>query len=437
MVIEMTGLRSLGATRNALRTTPHSLKRGMATVADIQHPLGSMPPGHKASIGSLQTFTLPEKITGSRGDRALGRTMVDAWRRNGILQISMDHTNRKLADVAFENSKKYFGMSHRDKAKCVDDQSFAGYIASGEEITDNIADYSEIFTATKDLPLTDPRVVQKWPCHGPTPWPNAQMKTVMQAYMDYLGESGEKMLELIAYGLGLADGDALKKYTQDGWHHMRILRFPETHNTNGKGKEGRGIGSHTDYGLLVIAAQDAVGGLFIRPPYEGEKYANWKDSAAGMKEDDDKWVYVPPVADTFTVFPGDMLQYATGNYLPSTPHKVGLNTRERFAFAYFHEPNFSAVMKPLPGYNAGQEPTEGIHYGTHFTNMFMRNYPERITAHRMRSENRMEKLKSSSLRWPEFEEVRGQVATHEEKMPGLDIGAIPSRQDSTSIPAGL
>jgi isopenicillin N synthase-like dioxygenase len=30
--------------------------------------------------------------------------------------------------------------------------------------------------------------------------------------------------------------------------------------TNGKGKEGRGIGSHTDYGLLVIAAQDDVGG---------------------------------------------------------------------------------------------------------------------------------------------------------------------------------
>ena len=30
--------------------------------------------------------------------------------------------------------------------------------------------------------------------------------------------------------------------------------------TNGKGKEGRGIGSHTDYGLLVLAAADDVGG---------------------------------------------------------------------------------------------------------------------------------------------------------------------------------
>lgn len=86
-----------------------------------------------------------------------------------------------------------------------------------------------------------------------------------------------------------------------------------------------------------------------------------------------------------------MMQYLTNCYLPSTPHKVGLNTSERFAFAYFHEPNFSAVVKPVPEYgntNTG-EVTEGIHYGTHFTKMFMRNYPERITAKRMRKEGRM------------------------------------------------
>jgi hypothetical protein len=93
------------------------------------------------------------------------------------------------------------------------------------------------------------------------------------------------------------------------------------------------------------------------------------------------------------------MQYITNSFLPSTPHKVGLNTRERFAFAYFHEPNFSAVMKPLEGFQAGQEPTEGIHYGSHFTNMFMRNYPQRITADRMKAEDRMALLDSPALRW--------------------------------------
>lgn len=91
------------------------------------------------------------------------------------------------------------------------------------------------------------------------------------------------------------------------------------------------------------------------------------------------------------------MQYITNSFLPSTPHKVGLNTRERFAFAYFHEPNFSAVMKPLPGFEA-RDPISGIHYGTHFTNMFMRNYPTRVTADRIRAEDRMALLESPSLR---------------------------------------
>jgi 2OG-Fe(II) oxygenase superfamily len=92
---------------------------------------------------------------------------------------------------------------------------------------------------------------------------------------------------------------------------------------------------------------------------------------------------------------GDMMQYLTNDYLPSTPHKVGLNTRERYAFAYFHEPNFSSILQPLPEYGTADK---GIHYGTHFTNMFMRNYPERITAKRMRAENRMAILESPLVR---------------------------------------
>lgn len=87
-----------------------------------------------------------------------------------------------------------------------------------------------------------------------------------------------------------------------------------------------------------------------------------------------------------------MLQFMTDNYLPSTPHKVAMNTSERFAFAYFHEPNFCATMRPLEG-----DSDESVHYGTHFTNMFMRNYPERITAKRIEREGRMATLEDPSL----------------------------------------
>ncbi|KAF2773782.1 Clavaminate synthase-like protein [Teratosphaeria nubilosa] len=355
----------------------------------------TLPPDHKAEIRELDTFALPEVVTGSASDTYLGRQLVASWRKNGILQVQFP-PRLQVLDEAVKQSKAYFDLPQAQKSRNVDDQSFAGYIASGEELTDGIADYSEIFTVTKDLPQTDARVQQRWACHGPTPWPSMQYKQAVDELMKYKGQVGDKLLHLTALGLGLRDPQALNKLVRDGWHHMRVLRFPATNATNGKGKKGRGIGSHTDYGLLVIASQDEVGGLFIRPPIQGETYANWKESAAGAHEDAAGWVYVPPVNNVFTVFPGDMMQFMTNSYLPSTPHKVGLNTRQRYAFAYFHEPNFNAMCKRLPEFRSktgdNPEDDEEIHYGTHFTNMFMRNYPERITAKRMRAEGRMADL---------------------------------------------
>lgn len=42
------------------------------------------------------------------------------------------------------------------------------------------------------------------------------------------------------------------------------------------------------------------------------------------------------------------MRFITSKHLLSTPYKVGLNTRERSAFAYFHEPNFSANIRTFP-----------------------------------------------------------------------------------------
>ncbi|WP_329267172.1 2-oxoglutarate and iron-dependent oxygenase domain-containing protein [Streptomyces sp. NBC_01451] len=71
--------------------------------------------------------------------------------------------------------------------------------------------------------------------------------------------------------------------------------------------------------------------------------------------------------------------------LLSTPHKVRLADRERFTMAYFHEPSFRAVARPLDA--SGSD--EFIHYGTHFTNMFMRCCPDRSTTARIEREDRL------------------------------------------------
>lgn len=337
----------------------------------------------------LQSFKLPESITSTQIDRSLGREMIQAWRRDGIFQVAINGVQSQKTQNAFAASRRFFRLPRELKSQCISDLTYAGYIASGEEVTAGKADYSEIFTVCRDVPLNDPRVRSKWPCHGPVPWPDEDYQQSMRAFTDELGSIGEKLLKLIALGLELEQSDYLTEMTKGGWHHMRVLRFP----AESAAQSTRGIGAHTDYGLLVIAAQDDVGGLYIRPPVEGEpRNRNWlpTESSAGMYEDEEPWVFVKPVPNVLTVFPGDILQFMTDGYLLSTPHKVKLHpTRERFALAYFHEPNFSACARPL--FDASSN--EFIHYGSHFTNMFMRCYPDRVTTRRIIEEDRLSILK--------------------------------------------
>lgn len=331
----------------------------------------------------LETFDLPAAVADRADHRALARRMIAAWQRDGIFQVALrDPAARETVERAFDASRRFVRQPFAAKARCVSDLSYAGYVASGEEVTAGEADASEIFTVCKDLSLDDARVRAKWPCHGPAPWPDVAYRDRMQRCMALLGDTGERLLRLVALGLALDDTQALNELTHDGWHHMRVLRFPPA-----SARGARGIGAHTDYGLLVIAAQDEVGGLWVRPPIEGEARArNWREgeTSAGRHENDDGWRFVKPVPHVLTVFPGDLLQFMTRGRLLSTPHKVRLADRERFALAYFHEPNFQAVARPL--FDPADE--ERVHYGTHFTRMFARCYPERITTERLAREDR-------------------------------------------------
>ncbi|MEV6830573.1 2OG-Fe(II) oxygenase family protein [Amycolatopsis sp. NPDC051102] len=328
----------------------------------------------------MRTFELPGSVGGRTVDRILGRQLVRTWETDGIFQVAATEEQDRIAREALAESRRFFARSLPEKAKFVSDLTYSGYIASGEEVTAGEADFSEIFTICPDIPLGDPRVTGSWPCHGPVPWPDDSYRSAMMAHLREVGSIGEKLLQLVALGLGV-EIDRLTRLTREGWHHMRVLRFPARSATT-----ERGIGAHTDYGLLVIAAQDDVGGLSIRPPVPGEhRNRNWLpgESTAGMYQDDEPWHFVEPEPGVFTVFPGDILQFLTGGRLLSTPHKVRLATRERYTLAYFHEPSFGTTVRPLAG---GEEV---IYYGTHFTNMFTRCYPDRVTTRRIEREGRL------------------------------------------------
>ncbi|MFC5753677.1 2OG-Fe(II) oxygenase family protein [Actinomadura rugatobispora] len=344
----------------------------------------------------LLTFRLPERVLGTPSDRELGRDMIAAWRADGVVRVATCPVMAQRAVTATAAGRRFFSLPLEYKARHVTDLSYSGYIAPGEDGAAGPADRSEIFTVCRDVPAGDARVREGWPCHGPVPWPDLEYRLAMRGFMDVAGAIGEQLLRLAALGLGLPAIDELTRLTRDGWHHMRMLRFParseRTERAGTPARAGGDIGAHTDHGLLVIAAQDEAGGLYIRPPAPGEeRLRSWleTESTAGRGRcgGEAPWTFVRPVPNVLTVFPGDIMQFLTGGRLMSTPHRIALGDREHYALAYFHEPGFETTVRAPDDLAGGS-----IHYGTHFTNRFMRCYPDHAATLRILQEGRLATL---------------------------------------------
>lgn len=323
----------------------------------------------------LKTFYIGAKHLLTTTDRTqCGSDIIDAIREDGIINISISGMcSPTVISDAFAAQREFFDSPSIFKASCSNKYSFGGYVYSGEESTAGKKDAAEIFTVTPDIPLSDWRVRSGIPCHGPVPWPSEKFETVMKAYMLAMSTIGTEVLRLIALGLGMSE-TAFDGLTEESWGHMRVLKFCDRAKSSLKG-----IGSHTDYGMLVLASQDHVGGLWVRPPGCDQRSSNWRQSSAGKYDsevDADGWKFVVPESNVLTCFPGDMLQFITNERLLATPHRVDLGREERYALAYFHEPSFGAVIQEQ---NSGEK----VHYGEHFTNMFLRCYPEKPVSKRI------------------------------------------------------
>lgn len=199
----------------------------------------------------------------------------------------------------------------------------------------------ETFTICQDIPREDVRVGANWPCHGPMPWPSTEYRRAMRMFCDELSRLGERLMHLIAIGLNLSDFETLNALSEDGWHHMLVQRFPA------------GTYELSSHGLLMITVEDG----------------------------------------TLTATPGELMEFLTNGHIRMTPLEALVHTCDEVVMTYFHEPVFDAGLRPVLG------PMNGyMHYGTYFTDLFMRRHPERSTTQRIKAEDRLSVLASLSRR---------------------------------------
>jgi len=338
---------------------------------------------------TFETFDLRTAKTLQKR-RELGERIIAALQRDSLIQIQKNDQDDLLTAQALLQNKKFNQLPQSEKIKFVSDTTYTGYVFSGEEKKGGQYDQVEVYTVFPHFDQEDERVkTQRLPCHGEAIYPSVEYKNAIEAYMQATGNMCDQLMEIIGLGLGLEPNHYLSAMVRGGFHHARVLRFKSQKEAGGK---SNGISAHSDYGCLIAASQDDVGGLWVRPIANGEKRGrNYleEETTIGAYNDQPGWAFVTPTPSVWTVFMGDMMELATDRKLKANIHKVVLNEqRERFAIAYFHEPKFNQTFQAVNSKGKKKE----IVYGKHLTNMYTKAYPHRSTTKTIQSEQLMQNI---------------------------------------------
>ncbi len=312
---------------------------------------------------------------------ALIHELRNALHRIGFAHIVGHGVSDVLAAEVQSLSRQFFDLDEAERLAIVNTNSphFRGYTRLGHERTGGLQDWrDQIDIGPEDVAEAVCENDPPWlRLRGPNQWPATvpSMRPVVSAWMAQMQALGQDVLRAIAVGLGQR-ANHFDASVRDPHAVAKIIRYPAQAATEANG--GQGVGWHQDGGLLTFIHQDDVGGLQVQLParFGGEVI----DAA--------------PVAGSYLLNLGEMLQLASSGYLRATRHRVVSPPvgRERLSIAYFYNPNLAATLPAvvLPdvlaeqtdgGQNADAADTVHAVFGDNFMKFRMRSHPDVAARH--------------------------------------------------------
>ena len=220
----------------------------------------------------------------------------------------------RLEDAA----RTFFALPEDEKAAvsmAVGGRAWRGWFPLGGELTSGVPDGKEGYYFGREEPPSG------IPLHGPNVWPASvpELRDAVLAWLDAMSSLGARLCDLLGVPSSMVGDPTIL---------FRIFRYPPTDAAPGDW----GVAEHTDYGLLTILRQDAVGGLEVRLPSTGE------------------WIEAPPIEGSFVGNVGDVLERLSGGRWRSTPHRVrNTSGADRLSFPFFFDPSWDAQIPDVGG----------------------------------------------------------------------------------------
>lgn len=311
----------------------------------------------RQSFDAIPVVDIGALVRGEADLSAVARGIRWALANVGFMYIKNHGIPAKMVSSAFAQAQAFFDLPLDEKMRlhiANSGKTLRGYTEIFGENTDpeHTKDLKECFDLGPETPGVD------LPFFGCNPWPSAlpDFEPAIYGYHQALRQLCMALLEGIAVSLGLAR-DYFAPHLTQPISIQRLLHYPP--QTGDIDARMIGIGAHTDYGCLTILAQDDVGGLQVM-------------------NRDGVWIQCPPIADTFVINIGDMMQRLTNDVYIANLHRVVNTTgRERYSIPFFFDVDYHTEFAPLPSCVTPENPSryDPIVCGEHKFARYVASFP--------------------------------------------------------------
>ena len=268
---------------------------------------------------------------GGRDQAAFLKDLRHAARDIGFFYLAGHGIAPAEVDELFAEAKRFFTLPEADKQAIamVNSPQFRGYTQVGGERTAGEADWREQldFGVERDPVPQRPGVPAWTRLQGPNQWPESQpsLKPAILNWQSKVTAVAIRLLEAFALALEQPRDAFEPIYGDKPNHRMKIVRYPGRDQTGGD----QGVGAHKDGGFLTLLLQDDNRGLQV--DYGGA------------------WVDADPIAGTFVVNIGELLELASNGYLKATIHRVvtPLAGVQRYSIPFFFSARLDAEIPLL------------------------------------------------------------------------------------------
>ena len=314
----------------------------------------AIPVSRRLDFSEIPVIDIAPLLDGNAAQVARTAEALDqACSEVGFLYVRNHGIKRELVAALADEARRFFAQPMAEKMTIVLDERLRGYLPLKYRSYEGEAragtSHQEGFWVGHERPL-DPAL----PLQGPNQWPEGVpgLKPAMLTYFVAIEELARVLQRGFALALGLAP-DFFAPLFRVPNSRLKLNHYPPQDAP--EADNDIGVVPHADSGGFTILWQDDNGGLEVQ-------------SKSG------EWVGAPPIADTFVINLGKIMQIWTNGRFSATPHRViNRGGRDRYSIPLFVNPDSSAMIEPLlPGETSDFAP---FRYGTYQRDEWRRIFP--------------------------------------------------------------